>query len=214
MKPFAGDWQLGTGWRYSSGAGHFAHDYPMPIGTPLYAISDGVIAACADGIPNDEDQPGDTDYTNEPSNWVLLWTRWKGRPVTVYYQHMSPGLKVHVHQQVKGGALLGFSGDSGNSGGPHLHIATMWGHQMSRYLYMSNDGDNPYIIYPPSMLWKGEPDVAQMTKQEQKDFAEMVADAVLRRPVFGDEAPKDLRGVTVREALRRSYLGHDEPREV
>lgn len=216
-KPFDGDFTVQTGWRYSNGAGHFAYDYPMPIGTPLHAVGDGRIAAASAGILNDEDDPHDTDYSGEPSNWVLLWTWHTGRQATVYYQHMSPNLKVRAGQPVHDGDLIGFSGDSGNTSGPHLHIATMWGHTLNRYLYMDNDGDNPYIIFPPSRLWKGDPDMSQLTKQEMDDFADQVADKTVRRllavPLFGAEATKELRGVTLRESLRATYLGHDERAE-
>ena len=41
-------------------------------------------------------------------------------PVSTYYGHLS-GISVHPGQIVSPGALLGLSGDSGNSTGPHLH---------------------------------------------------------------------------------------------
>ena len=41
-----------AGWAYRSGAKHRAYDYAMPIGTPLYAVQDGVIVDCNDGVRN------------------------------------------------------------------------------------------------------------------------------------------------------------------
>ena len=203
-KPFDGDRWVSAGWRYSSGAGHFAYDYPMPIGTRLYAVGAGKIAASARGIPNDG--PGDADYTNEPSNWVLLWTRWKNKPVSIFYQHLSPHVVVHTGQKVRDGQLLGFSGDSGNSSGPHLHLAAQWGWTYDRYRYMHNDGDNPYVIFPPSQLWKGDA-MASLTDKEMSDFADRVAERVVRRLLgaspYGADAPKADQEMTVRLILRK-----------
>ena len=101
MRPPLNDidkWPITAGWRYSSGAGHFAYDYDSDTGTPAYAVGDGTILASADGVPNDR-----PNYPGEPSNWILLGIRWKGRRVSVLYQHLSPGLKVHTGMHVKEG---------------------------------------------------------------------------------------------------------------
>jgi len=206
-------WPITAGWRYSSGTGHFAYDWDADTGTPAFAVADGTILACADGSPNDK--PWDPNYPNEPSNWILLGIRWEGRDVSCYYQHLSPGLKVHTGQKVKEGQLLAYTGNSGNSTGDHLHFATMYGHwaEATRYIYMQNDGDNPYVIFPPTDLWKGSEDMP-LTNQEMNDIADRTVDKLLATKLFGQEAPKDQRDITVRQALRRTYLGHDEPREV
>jgi len=168
--PLDGDYPITAGWRYSSGDGHFATDYGTPIGVRLYAIAAGVILDCNDGVPND--RPGSPDYTGEPSNWVLLGVNWNGQHVSIYYQHMSPGLKVRRGQRVSQGQLLGFTGDSGNTTAPHFHCAAMFGYQnaATRYIYMNNDGDNPYVIYPPSKVWgTGTGDDVALDKDD-KDF--------------------------------------------
>jgi hypothetical protein len=185
--PFNGTYAEITGWRYSSGAGHFAYDYVCPLGTPLFAVLDGSILDCNDGVPNDT--PWDPDYPNEPSNWVLLGATWRGKPVSVYYQHMSPGLNVHRGQRVEAGQQIGRSGDSGNTTGPHLHIATMYGHwaEATRYIYMQNDGTNPYVIFPPDLLWKDDDDMA-LTDEAKDWLRDMVADTV-RREVWNHKLP-------------------------
>ena len=212
MRPPLNDidkWPITAGWRYSSGAGHFAYDYDADTGTPAYAVGDGTILASADGIPNDR-----PNYPGEPSNWILLGTQWKGRRVSVLYQHLSPGLKVHTGMHVKEGHHIAFTGNSGNSTGDHLHFAAIYGHwsEPTRYIYMQNDGDNPYVIFPPDRLWKGED--MPLTNREMDDIAERTVDKLMRRKIFGDKAPKDKQDVNVQMALRRAYLGHDEPREI
>lgn len=211
-RPLQAEWPITAGWRYSSGAGHFAYDYDSDTGTPVFAVGSGVILGAADGSPNDK--PGDPNYPNEPSNWILLGTKWKGRQVSVLYQHLSPGHGKKQGDRVREGDRIARSGNSGNSTGDHLHFAAMYGWQgtATRYIYMTNDGDNPYVIFPPDRLWKD--DDVPLTNQEMNDIAERTVDKLMRRKLFGDSAPKDQRDVTVQQALRRTYLGHDEPREV
>lgn len=139
--------------RYSSGKAHFAFDYAMPIGTPLLAVGKGLILGCNDGVP---DQPrGRSAGSGSPSNWVLLGTTWKGKKVTVYYQHMTRGLRVGKGDKVRDGQRIGASGNSGNTYGPHLHIAASWGHRTDRYAYLKNGGNNDLVIFPTKQIWVG-----------------------------------------------------------
>jgi len=154
---------VGTRWRYSSGKLHAAHDYPVPIGTPIFAVRDGTILDCNDGIPNN---PAGVDgKTGDPSNWILLGITYQGKPASVYYQHLSRGLDVKKGQHVTAGQKLGETGNSGHSTGPHLHLATMLGHrsEKTRYAYLKDIGSseqapnglasNGVCIFPPSLVF-------------------------------------------------------------
>lgn len=150
---------ISAGWRYSSGSGHFAHDYPMPLRTPLYAVRDGIVTDCNNGVvDHTPHKPGNFDGqagSGSPSNWVLLQVTYRGRPATVYYQHLFD-TQVKKGQRVTAGQIIGRSGSTGNSTGPHLHIAAQWGggyDQWDRYKYMQNDGKNEFVIWRPSRLW-------------------------------------------------------------
>lgn len=115
--------------RYSSGKTHGAIDIATPIGTPLYAPFSGTILGCHDGVHNN--RPSEAIYSGKPSNWILLLckirTNYGGyQDATIYFQHLSPGLKVKAGQKVKKGQLLGRTGNSGNSSGPHIHIGGQW----------------------------------------------------------------------------------------
>lgn len=150
IKPFKGDYGVGTKKYYRNGARHFAYDYLCPLGTPLRAVRDGVILDCQDG---ESDAP-DRNYSGEPSNWILLgYKNAKGQKRTVYYQHLMKGsIKVKKGQTVKCGDWIAKSGNSGNSSGPHLHLAANkgWSTRSSRYNYMY---DKDILIYPPSLCW-------------------------------------------------------------
>jgi murein DD-endopeptidase MepM/ murein hydrolase activator NlpD len=190
-----------TGEYYNSGEYHGAWDLPVPIGTPVHAVRDGTIRACWDHVPNDEDQPGDTDYSGEPSNWILQWVTMNGSPFSVYYQHLSPGLRVHAGLKVSGGDVIAHSGDSGNTSGPHLHIHVMRGHQSNRYqLY----NDRSVAVYPPSKLW------ADAKPPEEKFFMSTQDDInkLLNTKIYGDDADKEDKDVTFRQALREAHELH------
>lgn len=149
-KPFKGDYGVGTKKYYRNGSRHFAYDYLVPMGTDLLAVRDGVILDCQDGYTSSS--PG-SNYSGEPSNWILLgYLNSKGQKRTVYYQHLSKGLLVKKGQKVKAGQKIGKSGNSGNSTGPHLHLAANkgWSTRRTRYNYMY---DKDILIYPPSLVW-------------------------------------------------------------
>ena len=139
-KPYKGNYRLNAGYRYSNGTLHAAWDIGMPIGTPLYAPRDGIVLDCNDGVKNDG--PNSPDYTNEPSNWILLGIEMNGQKYGFYSQHMSPGLKVRKGEHVVAGQLLGYSGDSGNSSGPHWHNAVQktWSLKSKVMLVTSSTG--------------------------------------------------------------------------
>ena len=147
--PFRGSYGIGTKARYRNGAPHWAYDYLTPYGTPLLAVRDGIILDCVSTAdPNSPER----NYPGEPSNWILLGYRNRlNQKRTVYYQHLS-SVKVTRGQTVHAGDVIGKSGNSGNSTGPHLHLAAMKGYQTraTRYIYMSSWS---LRIYPPSLVW-------------------------------------------------------------
>ena len=115
--------------RYSSGRSHGAIDIACPTGTKLFAPFSGLVTASSDGVPNN--RPGENIWSGKPSNWILLkckirTTTGRKQDATIFLQHLSPGLRVKTGQQVKKGQLLGFTGNSGNSTGPHLHAGAQW----------------------------------------------------------------------------------------
>jgi murein DD-endopeptidase MepM/ murein hydrolase activator NlpD len=116
---------IGTRWRYSKGGLHAAFDFEVPNGTSVFAVRDGKVLACNDGASNTPHQ----SVVGANSNWVLFGITHKGRVVSVLYPHLSPGIAVSKGQKVRAGYKLRGSGSSGNATGPHLHVATMWGHR-------------------------------------------------------------------------------------
>lgn len=83
---------------------HNGVDIAVPIGTHLYSAVDGTVILAA--------------YSATAGNWVKVQTDtgW-----TVIFMHMD-SLTVTTGQQVMKGDHLGYSGNTGRSTGPHLHL--------------------------------------------------------------------------------------------
>ena len=91
----------------------YAYDFDMPLGTPVIAMRGGTVIFENDQYSNDDHVPG-----HENNVWIL-----HDDGTIAQYGHLSPGGNaVAVNQVVVSGDLLGLSGNSGNSAGPHLHV--------------------------------------------------------------------------------------------
>jgi murein DD-endopeptidase MepM/ murein hydrolase activator NlpD len=136
----------------SSGNYHGAWDLALELWTPLYAVADGTIGDLYTTAANNS--PGYNPGSGSPSNWRLLHTWMRGERVTVFYQHLSPGSAgVARGQYVRKGQLIGYSGNSGNSSGRHLHLAVIrgWVYGWNRYANLTN---RSLTVYPPSRVWE------------------------------------------------------------
>ena len=86
-------------------------------------MADAVVAATKEGIP--ENVPGNppaVPITLETvgGNYVILDL---GGGHFAFYAHLQPGsVRVKPVDHVRRGQVLGLVGNSGNSGGPHLHF--------------------------------------------------------------------------------------------
>ena len=96
----------------------YAIDLLMPIGTPLLAISDGLVVAVREPYL-------DTDHTVGHENAVLI--QHPDATVAVYGHLTFMGAVVQQGDTVRRGDLIGDSGDSGNSTRPHTHLAVFQG---------------------------------------------------------------------------------------
>ena len=149
------DVRVNAGKWYPSGGAHFAIDWGVWRGTPVYAPRDALVVGRNNGVPN--------DLGGSDSNWVLLCRNVNGKPALLYLQHLSPGF-IHKRGPVAAGELVGYSGNSGHSSGDHLHEAAGWSPTRCggidqaraswlRYLYLN---DTATSIFEP-MLWEAQP---------------------------------------------------------
>ncbi|GAB3750036.1 peptidoglycan DD-metalloendopeptidase family protein [Microlunatus parietis] len=106
VKPVA----AGIGNGYLGYPGHYGVDMPVGIGTPVHAVSNAIVTKAA-------------SLTGSYGRHLFL--RHADGLVTVY-AHLSQ-LLTSVGDRVKAGQVIGRSGNTGNSTGPHLHFETRVG---------------------------------------------------------------------------------------
>ena len=197
-----GSWWRSAGWKYSSGALHAAVDMACPIGLPVRVPIDGIVAETADGAHNN--RPGESIWSGKRSNYVLLYCTWQGRKITLYFQHLSPGVRVRKGQRLKAGKIIGTSGNSGNSSGPHVHLHGYDGWQTwNRYANLSAGGAN--AVYDPLKIKsKGKIDMA-MTKKDALLFRNVLMNTPMvdrAYPVGHKHRKTTFKGLTERDAAR------------
>jgi murein DD-endopeptidase MepM/ murein hydrolase activator NlpD len=105
--PQSKNWSGAYGERRSGGRTHKGIDVALPVGTPLKAVMDGVVIASGIGS-------GARSY----GEYVQI--EHKGGKSTLY-AHMSVRL-VKIGDRVVKGQIIGLSGNTGFSTGPHLHF--------------------------------------------------------------------------------------------
>jgi len=94
---------------YTSGT-HNGVDFRASRGTPVKAALSGIV----DGTGNTDEQKGCYSY----GKWILIK---HSNGLSTLYGHLDL-IKVSVGQQVATGEIIGYSGQTGYSTGPHLHV--------------------------------------------------------------------------------------------
>lgn len=89
---------------------HRGVDIGLGVGSPVHAVDDGVVRWSGWQDANDHNKGGGI---------YIKISHSKGKDS--FYMHLSKAL-VSVGDKVKGGQLIGYSGDTGDSTAPHLHL--------------------------------------------------------------------------------------------
>jgi murein DD-endopeptidase MepM/ murein hydrolase activator NlpD len=95
----------------------FAVDFDLPEGTPVVAARDGTVIQAEDRFSEGGRNP---QYADQ-ANYVRILHA--DGTIAMYAHLQHKGVTVTPGQEVKAGALIGYSGSTGFSGGPHLHFA-------------------------------------------------------------------------------------------
>ena len=96
---------------------HNGIDFGVPLGTPVYASYDGKVVAV------DNNDKGISRFQKYQY----------GKHIVIEHQNSLATLYAHLSrqvvtkgQEVKKGELIGYSGNTGYSTGPHLHFTVLW----------------------------------------------------------------------------------------
>lgn len=106
-QPFEGSYPITQGYGGTdTSAFHTGIDYALPLGTPVLASEDGTVTFAG----WDPTGYGFDVIIQHPDGNATL------------YAHLNMMPPVRIGQQIKRSQVIGYSGSSGNSTGPHLHF--------------------------------------------------------------------------------------------
>lgn len=98
------------------GQNQFAVDFTMPEGTGIYAARSGIVV----GVKEDSNLGGAGPSFDDKGNYVLIY---HADGTFGNYVHLKQnGAIVDPGQSIEAGDLLGYSGNTGRTTGPHLHF--------------------------------------------------------------------------------------------
>lgn len=102
---------------HADGGQEWAIDLPMPIGTPIVAARSGYVVEAV----GEHGEGGPDAALMNKTNYVRIMH--DDGTFATYAHLLRDSVRVSIGQRVAEGGLLGLSGNSGYSSGPHLHFA-------------------------------------------------------------------------------------------
>lgn len=95
---------------------HYAVDFGMKEGTPVCAAREGVVV----GVHESSEEGGPNEKYEKLTNYVLI--RHSDLTIGGYYHLKNDGVLVRIGEKVERGRVIGYSGKTGFTFGPHLHF--------------------------------------------------------------------------------------------
>ena len=109
----AGTYTVSSGFGARWGTTHYGQDYACPVGTPLYAVADGIV------VQGSERPQGSVSGFG---SWIWLDCQASIGQDIIYGHVDHAGILVQAGDRVTAGQIIGHSGNEGASTGPHCHV--------------------------------------------------------------------------------------------
>lgn len=113
----SGTYTLSSGYGPRWGSFHAGLDFAAPLGTPIYAVADGVVVQGAERPAGSVSGFG---------SWIWLDCQKSVGKDFIYGHVKHSGILVKAGDRVKAGQQIGVVGNEGQSTGPHCHFE-VWG---------------------------------------------------------------------------------------
>lgn len=166
-----------AGWLYSDRSVHHALDFRASVGTPVYASEAGTV----DWV---QTWDGKTKTGNQSYGNLIRITHkaYAGKRLQTYYAHLS-SVSIKSGQAVAEGQLIGYTGNSGNSTGPHLHYEVrLGGNRVNPLNWLDGDFSKAY-----SYVILGNYTSVERPKQKGESNMTYTSDTLKIGPVSGGD---------------------------
>jgi len=119
VDPFNGKATITSNWLRSNGKKHGAYDFGVSIGTPIYNPANGQLAISS----TTSEKNSKLNYGNYMviNHGVIKSGQYSGYTLYSLYGHLNTPNFSQSGMSIQAGQMIGTSGNTGSSTGPHLH---------------------------------------------------------------------------------------------
>lgn len=122
IKPISYGLYAGTWYYPGSTAPHLGADYSGPVGGAVVAPAKAIVLYAGGNYDNNGFLENWVGWPAGGGNTIHLLTQVNGTTYGISFFHLSAGIPVSAGQLVEQGQVIAYSGNSGNTTGPHLHV--------------------------------------------------------------------------------------------